>query len=337
MKAKTILGMIACASACVTLSAFGNTTNNWFSVTAANDAVTKTDCNVTIGNQAVTTATDDAIVLDNDKSTPLVITPSAAATKGDGVVKITGTAVLTPSATNDFEVTTGAKAGFAVGIDDNSSTNFYGYANGTWTKLTGTPTESATTFALLLDYRVHKVSFYVNDTLLAAAAGGATSFDFETDTDALVAIDAFGSGSITSIDSKYEVAVAIGKDAKRYGSVAEAVNTSGNGIIQVIDPDTGAAAEEQNAANGLKKWECDALNIAEDGVIPVAPAAGDTSTAYVTLAAGIVPEAGLTVTFDVYQEGVQNPVNTGCAANAIQIPVGTGKFTVKPVVTGANQ
>ena len=35
MKAKTLMGMIACAGACVSLSAFGNTNADWFSASAS--------------------------------------------------------------------------------------------------------------------------------------------------------------------------------------------------------------------------------------------------------------------------------------------------------------
>ena len=88
--------------------------------------------------------------------------------------------------------------------------------------------------------------------------------------------------------------------------------------------------------NGLYAWECDALNIAENATIPLTPAASDNDVNNVTLAVyGVTPDTGVSVTYSVYQVGVVQPVSTGNAANAIKIPVGTGKFTIKPVVTAA--
>ena len=175
MKAKTLMGMIACAGACVSLSAFGNTTNNWFGVTATTEIV-PVDCTT---NGVAVSVESNKIVLDNDVDSPLSITPTASPALSDNVVKITGTALLTPSSTNDFEVTAGAKAGFAVGIDDLNATNYYGYANGEWYKLTGDASNAATqetTFSLVIDYRVPNVRFYRGDTLLTSADGQASAF-----------------------------------------------------------------------------------------------------------------------------------------------------------------
>ena len=343
MKARTILGLIACTSVCATLSAFGNTNADWFSVTAANDTVTKTACNVTIGNADVATATGNVIELDTDKDTPLIIKPleaasTTAATKGDGVVKITGTAVLTPSAKEDFEETDGAKAGFAVGID-NDVTNFYGYANGTWTKLTGQAANynwsGATTFTLLLDYRVPNVSFYVNGTLLAAAEGGATSFALASGTTSLTDINAFGSGSITSISSQYEVAVAavVGEPTTRYGSIAEAIDAAGNdqSKIAVVDSNGSTGTANELAANGIPKWECVALGVAENASLALAPSDKAVS-GKITLKLAEVnqPAPGVTATF-----GVNDGTSTtgSYPSDCIVIPTETGTYTIVPTVS----
>ena len=344
MKARTILGLIACTSVCATLSAFGNTNADWFSVTAANDTVTKTACNVTIGNADVTTATGNVIELDTDKDTPLIIKPLEAAsttesTKGDGVVKITGTAVLTPSAKEDFEETDGAKAGFAVGID-NDVTNFYGYANGTWTKLTGQAANynwsGATTFMLLLDYRKPSVSFYVGETLLAAAADGTTtSFNLASDATSLTAIDAFGSGSITSISSQYEVAVAavVGETTTRYGSIAEAIDAAGNdqSKIAVVDSNGSTGTANELAANGIPKWECVALGVAENASLALAPSDKAVS-GKITLKLAEVnqPAPGVTATF-----GVNDGTSTtgSYPSDCIVIPTETGTYTIVPTVS----
>lgn len=333
MKAKTILGMIACASACVSLSAFGNETNGWFSVSASGSALTKEACSVTTNTVEITAATEGRIVLDNDKDSALVIAPSAPAAKGDGVVKITGTALLTPSSTNDFTVTDNAKAGFAVGVF-NDVTNFYGYANGVWYKLSGQPAnynwDGDTTFSLLLDYRVPSVQFYLGSTLLTGE-NSQTSFNLASGTTSLSGIDAFGSGSIASIDSKYEVAVAIGKDGKKYGSTVEAVNTTGAGSIQVIDPDTGSAVAQQTAANGLQLWECDVLNVETNATLALGPATKAVANK-ITLKLAVDPDPGVTVKF-----GVNDGTSTTGSydPDAIEIPMTTGAYTIVPTITAA--
>ena len=339
MKAKKIFGMVACASACVALPAFGND-NLWFGVSASGSTVTTNNC-IALIDGVFATATDGAIVLDNDKGTPLSIDPSAAAisdaaTKGDGVVKVTGTAVLTPSMVSDFDVSdTGAKAGFAVGIDNNNVTNFYGFANGVWTKLTGTPTDGATTFMLLLDYRGPSVSFYVNDTLLAAADGGATSFALASGTTALGGISAFGSGSISSISSRYEVAVAavvVNETTVRYGSIAEAIAAAGNNQanIAVVNEDGTTGTANEQAANGLPKWECEALNIAEDATIPLVPSTKQNANK-ITLALNTDPSDGVTVKFRVSTNGVV--AEDAYDKDNIQIPMTTGQHTIVPAVS----
>ena len=206
MKAKTMLGLIACASACVSLSAFGNETNGWFGVKVENAEIVHPNCAT---NGAAVTIDGSAIKLEDAS---LVIDHFAEAPTSDGIVKISATALLTPSSTSDFVVSGSPKAGFAVGIDGQNETNFYGYASNSWHKLTGaTPGAGDTSFSMILNYRDKVVSFYVDDVLL-------TSEDpLILDADSLAAINASGSGSITSVTGAYEVAVAA-YDGKKYGS-----------------------------------------------------------------------------------------------------------------------
>ena len=179
MKAKTLMGMIACAGACVSLSAFGNTTNDWFSVGVSNNAIDPVNCST---NGAAVSIENSKIVLDNEYTTRLAITPAVglASTNSTDVAKIDVTALLTPSSTNDLAVIDDAKAGFAVGVDDQNATNFYGFANGEWIKLTGDASNADTqdtTFSIVLDYRVPNVRFYLGNTLLASASdSSATAF-----------------------------------------------------------------------------------------------------------------------------------------------------------------
>lgn len=340
MKAKTLMGMIACASACVSLSAFGNTTNHWFDVTASGSSFTPSDNTTATTNSVnVTEAENGKLVLDNDSSCPLVIATTASSALSDNVVKISGVALLTPSSTNNFEVTTGAKAGFAVGIDDNNATNFYGFANGAWVKLMGDASNADTqdtTFSLVLDYRAPNVRFYVGDTQLAAADGGATEFALSSGS-SFTAIDAFGSGSITSITGSYEVAVAAYGDNK-YGSIAEA--TAAARAESVADPTTAVRVVNSDgttevagtpAANGLSKIVCAALGLSLDessANIAVAPVGTDIDKNNITLAVnlpdGAEPDA---VGFKISGSDMVHDYN------AIKIPITTpGTYTITPVL-----
>ena len=339
MKAKKLMGMIACASACVSLSAFANTTNAWFSASATGSGTNLE--NVAISGDC--TVADSKFNLDNEFSSRLVFTPDAAFTStnmSDGVVKITATAVLTPSDASDLstENLAEAKAGLAVGVSNNGvDTNFYGFAGASgsqaWTKLTGTPpADGETTFTIILDYRTHKVQFVVGDAVLAAATGGATLFDFATGTDSLVSIDAFGSGSISTLNSGYEVAVAAVSGGNKYGSATEAVIAAGtSGTVLDIDPTTGNATSTKQADNGLYAWECEILGIAGNAAIPLQPATKEVAADKIAVAvSGYTPVDGVSVKFQVKQG--ESVFETKYDADAIGIPMTTGQYTVVPEI-----
>ena len=336
MKAKTLMGMIACASACVSLSAFGNNTNGWFGVTVDSD-ITRINCET---NGAAVSIESNKIVLDNEKDTALTITPAvnAPTNSNDGVFVIKATALLTPSSTNDFDVTTGAKAGFAVGVDDQNATNYYGYANGVWNKLTAANVVaegSDTTFKLILNYRDYKVDFYVG----ADAATHLGQFDLASGTTAPLGIDAFGAGSITSITGEYEVAVAA-YDGKKYGSVAEARDaaTAGNGSasdVRGISADGTIKGEDATAQNGMSYVVCEALGLDvndPNANITVAPLATDTAVNAITLqltTSTTGTEADL-VGYEVWVNGAKNGATRD--ASSITIPLEAGTYTIKPVL-----
>ncbi len=341
MKAKKLMGVIACAGACVSLSALANTTNGWFGVSVNDTAVNAGSCSVTTNSVAVTsTETAGKIVLDNDIESALTIAPVAGtAVLSDGLVTITSTAVLTPSDASELgAVTGGAQAGFAVAVDGNE-TNFYGYASAggeggapDWIQFTTGPVnpEEATTFTIAINYRDKKVSFYNGSTLLTD--GTSSEFSISNDFVNLSNIAAYGSGSISSVTSQYEVAVAIGKDSKKYGSTVEAVNTAGEGDIQVIDPETGNAAAQQVAANGIKVWECDILNVAPDAAIALEPATKGVE-GKIALKLAVDPDPGVTVQFSVKQG--ESIIGGPYPADAIGIPLTTGTYTVAPTITAA--
>lgn len=332
MKAKTLLGMIACAGACVSLSAFGNNTNGWFGVTVDSD-ITRINCET---NGAAVSIESNKIVLDNEKDTALTITPAvnAPTNSNDGVFVIKATALLTPSSTNDFDVTNGAKAGFAVGVDDQNATNYYGYANGVWNKLTDATVVAEgndTTFKLILNYRDSKVDFYAG----ADAATHLGQFKLASGTTAPLGIDAFGAGSITSITGEYEVAVAA-YDGKKYGSIAEAKTAAGGSAENVrgISADGTIQEKDAIAQNGMSYVVCTALGLDvedENANIAVAPVATDDDENAITL--------GVSLPAGAESEAVKFVVKNGDTkkgeyedAAAIKIPLEAGTYTITPAL-----
>ena len=318
MKAKTMLGLIACASACVSLSAFGNETNGWFGVKVENAEIVHPNCAT---NGAAVTINGSAIKLEDAS---LGIDNFASAPTSDGIVKISATALLTPSSTSDFDVSGSPKAGFAVGVDNQNATNFYGYANGSWHKLSGTPGNGDTSFSMILNYRDKVVSFYVDDVLLTSEDDPLT---LASDANSLASISASGSGSITSVTGAYEVAVAA-YDGKKYGSGAEAVKAKGDGEGDILDvASDGTATTTPQAANGLYAWECDALGVAKDAKVPFKPAATVGNSITLQIASEI--EDGLAATFKVYLVGSETEIGS-YPSDAIQIPQAQGAYLIKP-------
>ena len=218
MKAKKIVGLMACAAACASFSSFAATTD-WFGATPSGTATNLVGATAT----GTFTVENSKFNIDNDEDTALKLTPGSAPGTSDGIVIISATAELTPNSTNDFGVIDGAKAGFAVGVDDQDVTNYYGYASGMWTKLTGAvPTSAETSFRLVLDYRTGKktVKFFVGDTQLSSG----TSFSIG-EASGLASVDAFGTGSISLLDADCEVAE-VSYGGIQYGSVASQASPS---------------------------------------------------------------------------------------------------------------
>ena len=330
MKAKTMLGLIACASACVSLSAFGNETNGWFGVKVENAEIVHPNCAT---NGAAVTIDGSAIKLEDAS---LGIDNFAAAPTSDNIVKISATALLTPSSTSDFDVSGSPKAGFAVGVDNQNATNFYGYANGAWHKLTGAnPGDGETSFSMILNYRDKEVSFYVDDVLLTSD----DPLTLASDANSLASISASGSGSITSVTGAYEVAVAA-YDGKKYGSISEASGAASaasadpTAAVQVVNADGSTEDANAVAANGLRKIVCEALGLPMNDSaanIAVAPAATDTDQNNITLAVNVAgaPEASA-VKYEVKKDGAFDHYSDSAAA--VTIPLGAGTYTITPVL-----
>ena len=329
MKAKTMLGLIACASACVSLSAFGNETNGWFGVKVENAEIVHPNCAT---NGAAVTIDGSAIKLEDAS---LGIDNFAAAPTSDNIVKISATALLTPSSTSDFDVSGSPKAGFAVGVDNQNATNFYGYANGSWHKLSGTPGNGDTSFSMILNYRDKVVSFYVDDVLLTSEDDPLT---LASDANGLASISASGSGSITSVTGAYEVAVAAYGD-KKYGSISEASGAASaasadpTATVRVVNENGTLEPADAVAANGLRKIVCEALGLPMDvstANIVVAPAATDTDVDEITLAVNVAgaPEASA-VKYVVSNGTTSNEFED---ASAVKIPLAAGTYTITPVL-----
>lgn len=328
------MGMIACAGACVSLSAFGNTTNDWFSVGVSNEAINPVNCST---NGVAVSIANSKIVLDNDYATKFAIEPAVelANTNSTDVAKIDVTALLTPSSTNDLAVIQDAKAGFAVGIDDQNKTNFYGFANGEWIKLTGDASSAdtqETTFTIVLDYRVPNVRFYLDGTLLTAATGGASTFDLASGTTGFAGIDAFGSGSIASISGGYEVAVcAVG--STKYGSLADAL-ANGGSSANIVDVNANGTTGDSTAANGASVAVCLALNVSTtdaDAALTFVPVPASETAQNIYLQTAIAPVDDVTVTFAVKKGDAA--ASGSYPANAIPIPKEAGQYTIVPTVS----
>ena len=339
MKAKTLMGMIACAGACVSLSAFGNTNADWFSASASGTTPSLSG----VAASGTYTVEDGKFSVDNEKGTALVFTPNASITatnKSDGVVTIVASAELTPSSAEELasNVADGAKVGLAVGIA-NDETNYYGYAVAGWKVLSGAgvavPDSGNTSFKLILDYRTHTVQFFINDVLMTYNDSTTTTKpSFATGTDSLVDIQAYGSGSVTSIDADYEVAVAAYNGTK-YGSLADAIAAGGSGST-ILDVDAnGATGSSPSAANGMPVAVCKALGLSvtdPNADIAVAPVATDTAVNAITLQL-TTSTTGTEADLVGYEVWVNNAKNGETRpANSITIPLEAGTYTIKPVL-----
>ena len=332
MKAEKVIGIAACAFACVTSSAFANSTTNWFGVTASPDVVA-TDVTIQTNNVTVAIAdivAESKITLDGDTELTFAPTDGNPA-RSDNLVTIESTAVLTPNAFADLPPSselTGAQVGFAVAYNgDVTNYYYYAYANdaGAWTPGAGTPPANAeVTFKITLDYRTKKAKFEVGNVVVAK--------DVTFAGNKLNTVAACGSGSLTEVSAKYEIAV-VDVNGTKYGSVADAKAAGGtdSSIKQVSE--AGAVVEKVTADNGLSVAVCTALglNINDgDANIAVAPVGTDDDEDEITLAVNVnaAPEASA-VKFVV--SGGTKPVEY-TDASAIKIPLTAGTYTITPVL-----
>jgi len=338
MKLKTILGLIACAGACASFSAFANTTNTWFSATPSGSTLTLTTTVNT--NGAAVTVANDFIELDLEKDDALVFTPTANSdATSDGLVTLSVSAILTPCDTNEFETIDGAKTGFAVGVNG-ATTNFYGYVAGGWLALDGTvPGTVETTaidFKLELNYRDGKVKFVYDGGYLTE--NGTNEFNLAATASSLAHVDVWGCGKIGTVASSFEAAVAAYAD-KKYGSIAEATAAAKaasvadpTAVVQAVDSNGTVAEVGAVAANGLSKIVCKALGLdmtEPTANIAVAPVGTDEDEDEITLA--------VNVTGANEASAVQYKVEGGSEtkyydAGSVKIPITAGTYTITPVL-----
>lgn len=352
MKAKTIVGLMACAVLAPAFADIDNnkpTTNDWFSASVSGESVYVTGAtwNTT---PAVEGSTTKVMVIDADVTSPATLTPTTADadTKAScGVVTIASKACLAPSAVADLPSATAlgnAQVGFAVATES-ETTSFYAYTktstSGVWTKLQGAnppSTETDTEFTIVLNYNTSKVTFMVGSTPLSVAvasdagAVNATELSFTPAAAMISDVAAIGSGTITSIDAKFEKAVAV-VDNVRYGTIAEAYTAAGNsGTVAVWDPSTGGAADVQTAANGASKAVCMALNVSTtdaNAVLTFVPTSETENT--IVLETAVDPVDDVTVTFAVSKDG--GVASGSYSANGISIPKKAGSYTIVPTVS----
>ncbi len=335
MNAKKMFGLLACAAAsAVAFNAYANTTTNWFGVSASGTDLTLTTATT---NGAAVTVSNGKITIDNEYSTLLSIAPETASPAlNDGLVTITSTAVLTPcDASNlpDSSTITDAKVGFAVAYDG-AATNYYYYASSTWTatETVVADPEAATTFTITMDYRTKKAAFAVGATPSTIAS----NVTFVSSSTTLTDIAAFGSGSISSIAAKYEVAVCAvveGSTTNKYGSVADAKTAGGSTSTIVAVNSSGTVAESATAANGLSSAVCMALGLSttdSTANITVAPPATDTDTTKITLAVSLPSGAEADAVKFVVSDGSSSSEYTD--ASAIKVPLSAGTYTITPTL-----
>ena len=351
MKAEKVLGVVACAVACVaSVNAFADQIA-WFNgnvgstTTSGISTPTSASWNATLPDGV--TLAEGSITLDNDSSTALVLTPAASSEPAlsDQVVTISSTAVLTPSDVSDLGDVEGAKAGFAVGVDG-ANTNFYGYASGLaagsrWVKLTGEVPQgenATTTFNIVLDYRTGKqtVKFFFGGAQLSSVAAPVTN-EWAISATGLDSISAYGSGSLTALSATCEKAVVAIGDVK-YGSVADALadnGTSGaSATIKYVN--SNGTPGSVTAANGLDAATCVALGVDatdQSAVVRFVPADSDTDANNVTLKVGSDNiDTGLYVTYTIGGAGSgTQTTNDG----TVKIPTTTGVYTITPTSVSA--
>ena len=333
MKAKTLRGVIAIASATVSISAFANTTHDWFSANASANPVL-----VNVTTNGPVSVEDSKFVIDNDDDSPLVFTPDVVltATNSTNISRIDVSAVMTPSRTNDFKTVNTAHVGFAVGIDGSNNTNYYGYVGNSWTNL-GISAEAGTTaFSIILNYRDQDVTFIVGGNEIYGGSLAGTSVT------TLSGLAAFGTGSISSVDAEYEVAVAAivtdgGAKTNCYGSVSEAYAAKGNDeSVQGISPTGETMPANATAANGLDYVVCEAMGLPVDSTTAEATIKLESATKShankITLAwkKPETAEGGVNILFQVKKDGINQ--GEACSWDDIQIPMESGTYTIEPSI-----
>ena len=332
MKAEKVIGIAACAFACVTGSAFANTMTNWFGAVGSDATIVLTEATT---NGVGVSVSGGVITLDGEAELTFTPTETSPA-RSDNLVTISSSAVLTPNAVGDLPKSSelgDAQVGFAVAYNGDV-TNYYYYASGDWTSGYGTPANptASVTFTITLDYRTKTAKFEVGSVVVADNVTFAG--------DKLNKVAACGSGSLTEVSAKYEIAVAQYGE-KKYGSIAEAVDAAkkaaGNVTdVQAVDANGTPQPASKTASNGLNLVLCEAMGLPTDKTTDEATiklkSATKSHADKITLEWKKPQSAdnGVIVKFKVKKNGVDT--GAACDWDDIQIPMESGTYTIEPSI-----
>ena len=277
------------------------TTNSWFSVTAASVDLASSSWGTV---KPTREESANVIDVDTDAANPAKYTPGE--TKPSATrYRITGNMTVTLNAAvpgNDVFGNTPPKAALVAVAGD--SNKWYAWhltaANaGAWVEMAGhTPVEN-TSYAVAIEFTTNTVSYTVGGTTLGTAASSGTTKTLDNTVAGLdiAAVGLAGYGSFGDFGAvgyeEFEVTVPAG------AFTAMDIDTTGMNTAQI------SAALNEKGTNGLTKWESIVLGLESSSTKPyTAPVQTSDNTLGFTI--GNVSTAkygatGATVTFDVVE------------------------------------
>ena len=290
MKAQKLIGLIAFACAFVSLSAFANKTNDWFSASGTSGNLNLDH----VSTNGVCEFRGKNFYVFNSSANRLVFTPDTTASltnRSDDVYTIEVKAHFTACWVNDFPtVDNDVKLALTAGYeneDGSGFTNFfYKIGSGNWKKLTSwSPSYSAgvdltdqtrDTFYITFDLREGNGTVKVD---WKKGSGSLKSFMSETplpNLENIKTVEAFGVGKLADLYAKYEVAVAATNStgATKYGSYKEAFDLVGQNTNKFYIVYFPGGNEERHLAterspNGLTFWENAVIGLQPDEQLKV--------------------------------------------------------------------
>ena len=289
MKAQKLIGLIAFACAFVSLSAFANKTNDWFSACATNYVPYLTH----VTTNPVCEVKGQNFYVFNSSANRLVFTPDTTASltnRSDDVYTIEVKAHFTACWVNDFPtVDNDVKLALTAGYDNEDGSGytnlFYKIGSGNWTKLFQSPSYSASssfsgqardTFYITFDLRegngTVKVDWEKAGKNFKTLLGETPLPNLEN----IKTVEAFGVGRLADLYARYEVAVAATNStgATKYGSYKEAFDLVGQNTNKFYIVYFPGGNEERHLAterspNGLTFWENAVIGLQPDEQLKV--------------------------------------------------------------------